>query len=417
MAGLAAAAMGISGYDAGAGAWFKRMLALVTLAVGGSATVPTAASSNSSLSISVMPLTFTLAGFAVFGWVIAHRLKRSPHTAVDFTLQAVRAIIVMALALTVLGVVARRGQPGADDYIHVKVAYTAFFGSCVTLATLGVTYFVAFGATLPATARMWRDRLVGPAIGIFIVVVITVLGGTIYALVQMLVNPHHVSEMTGTGFLPGVLLQSSSSTSRRSDLAMLLGFAPNQALWMLTWAMGVPLTFTTAAVSHALTIHKSHSLTLTSFTNGDQAFGETANAVYWILLPLAALVWLIGAAAAALFAPTPREGRRNGYRLPLLAPLLTSAIFVMAGLALRAHHALIRVHIAYGWAFLLGLIWAGAAGALAPELVLRLPTSIITALRKVLSRVFGATTAVPAPRSPAPSTDEIPRPVVPDEHN
>jgi len=375
MAALSAAAMAISGYDAPAGVWFKRMVAFVALSVGGSANIPQDQTFGGSVSISTMPLTFTLAGFGLLGWVIARRLKRGPCTAVDFVLQAIRTIIVIALLLVVVGFVARHGDRGSGDYVHVKVAYTAFFGACVTLATLGVTYFVAFGATLPDRIHGWRDRLVGPAVGIFIVVCVAFVLGTIYALVQILAVPHALSDITQAG------LQTDAS-SRRDELGTLPGFAPNHALWMLMWAMGVPLTVAFA--------HRSFSWTLTSFTDGDKNFVPSGNGVYWVLPVVSAVVWIIGASAAALFASTPREGRRNAYRMVLLAPLLTSAIFVMTGFAAREGGFLIRMHFSYWLAFLMGLVWSAGAGILAPELVLRLPRAVISGLRRALSRMFAA---------------------------
>lgn len=381
MAGLAAAAMGIGGYDAGASTWFKRMLGLVVLSVGGSANIPQDLAFGGSVSISEMPLTFTLAGFGLLGWITARRLKRAPYTAVDFVLQAIRTIIVMVLMLVIIGFVARHGQRGSADYVHVKVAYSAFFGACVTLATLGVTYFVACGSTLSGRPRIWRDRLVGPAVGIFGLVAIVVLLGTIYALVQILAVPHDLSQMTQAGL-------NQDPTNRRDELSSLLGFAPNHALWMLMWSMGVPLTLTVG--------HATHSLTLTSFTDGDKNFAENGNGVYWVLPAIGAVVWIVAAALAALYAPTPREGRRNGYRMVLLAPLLTSAIFVMAGLAARAGHIGVRMHFSYWWAFLLGLVWSAGAGILAPELALRLPAGVLVGLRRVLIRVFRAPVAAVA---------------------
>lgn len=389
MAALSAAEMGIAGYDAGAGTWFKRMLAFVVLSVGGSAHVPEQAGSSfgRSVSISAMPLTFTLTGFGLLGWIIAKRLKRAPYTAVDFVLQAIRTIIVMVLLLIVIGFVARHGHHGERDYIHVKVAYSAFFGACVTLATLGVTYFVAFGATLRGRARVWRDRMVGPAVGIFTVVALAFVLATIYALVQVLAVPHHLSNMTQAGL-------NTDVASRRDELASLFGLAPNNALWMFMWAMGVPLTLAFG--------HQTKSWTLTTFTDGDSSFDENGNGVYWVLPAIAAVLWLVGAAAAALHAPSPREGRRNAYRMPLLAPLLTSAIFVMAGLAVRAGRVALRMHFAYWWAFLLGLVWAAGAGILAPEIVLRLPARMLVALRRVLVRFFGAAPTAVAPDEAAP---------------
>ena len=394
MAALAAASMGIAGYDAPAGTWFKRIMAFVALSVGGSANIPHEQSFGGSVSISRMPLTFTLVGFGLLGWITARRLKRAPFGAVDVVLQALRTIIVMVLLLVVVGFVARHGQRGEADYIHVKVAYSAFFGACVTLATLGVTYFVAFGVTLPERARVWRDRFVGPAVGIFTVFCVVVLLATIYALVQVLAIPHDLSTITQAGM-------ATDPSSRRDELAELLAFAPNHALWMLMWAMGVPLTVATA--------HRSFSWTLTGFTDGHGDFVEKGNGVYWVLPVISAVVWIIGAAAAALFAATPREGRRNSYRMTLLAPLLTSAIFVMAGLAARKGGFLIRMHFSYWWAFLLGLVWAGGAGILAPELVLRLPARVISGLRWIVIRLFGAPpSAMPDMPYGADEPDDVP---------
>lgn len=375
MAALAAAAMGIAGYDAEASTWFKKMLAFVVLSVGGSVHMPQDPPTGGSAGLSVMPLTFTLAGFGSLGWITSRRLKRSPHTRVDFLLQALRVIIVLALLLVIVGFVARHSQAGSSDYVHVKVAYSAFFGACVALAALGVTYFVGFGSTLPERAKIWRDRLVGPAVGVFQLVAVAVLLGTVYALVQILAVPHHLSQITQAGLLTDV-------TSRRDELSALLGFAPNHALWMLMWGMGVPLT---VAAGHA-----SYSWTLTSFTDGDTNFVNDANGVYWVLPVITGIVWLVAAASAALHAPAPRQGRRNGYRIVFLAPLLTSAIFVMAGLAERSGQFSVRMHFSYWWAFLLGLVWSASAGILAPELVLRLPPAVIVGLRGFLIRVFRA---------------------------
>ena len=318
------------------------MLGFVALSVGGSAHVPQddASFGGGSPSISMMPLTFTLVGFGLLSWITARRLKRRPVTMVDFVLQAVRVIIVMAVLLIVVALVARNGHRGSDTYVHVKVAYTAFFGACVTLAALGVTYFVGFGSTLPARARVWRERLVGPAVGIFVVLALSMLLATIYAVVQILAVPHELSQVTQAGLL-------TDPSNRREEFADLLGFAPNHALWMLMWAMGVPLTF---AINS-----RSRDWTLTTFTDGDNFFDVAGNAVYWVLPAIAAVTWLIGAAAAALHASTPPEGRRNGYRLTFLAPLLTSAIFVMAGAAVRTGGFEVRMHFAYWWALLLSV--------------------------------------------------------------
>jgi hypothetical protein len=244
---------------------------------------------------------------------------------------------------------------------------------------------------LRGRAAAWRELLVGPAVGIFVLVALAFVLGTVYALVQILAVPHSLSHMTQIAL-------TTDPTSRRIELAALLGFAPNHALWLLMWAMGVPLTF---AIDH-----HSRSLTLTTFTDGDRFFNPSGNGAYWVLPPIAAVLWIVAAASAALYAPAPREGRRNAYRMVVLAPLLTSAIFVMAGAAAHAGSLSIRLHFSYWWAFLLGMVWAAGAGIIAPELVLRMPAGMILGFRRLFVRVFHAPPAAePVAALPAADTD------------
>jgi hypothetical protein len=401
----------------GLGGFLTQVLAVTILAVGGSVktklgTVDPLAGLHAMASVSVMPMFITLVGFAAIAYVFCRRLRARQCTGPTFLQQAFRLLIVVVVLLIAIGIAARHGDSArATDYVRVAVPYSVFFGACMTLVTLAVTFFFAFPYLLSGRARRWRDRFAGPATGLVVLFALCWLLGTTYALIQILAIPHHLSHIThaGLGNLFGAEPQFDAtavgiSASRRGEFASLLAFSPNHAMWLLAWAMGVPLRIATQP--HALqTLFGSH-WSLTHFADH--------KAVYWVLPVIAAILWLTAAAVTALYGATPRDGQGNGLRLPLLTPVFTTGIFVMAGLAIHARlpgsgAAGLRLHFMFWWLLLLGIVWAGVAGIVAPQLVSRLSAVTVTRIRRPLVRWFGAPPAGAVLAAP----DRIPPPPPP----
>lgn len=355
--------------------FIHQMLAMLILMVGGAVKILTDTSAgsdagNSAAGISVMPLLASVAGFGTMGLLMTRRLKRSSTSAGQFVQQAIRLLVIVTLLLVIVCVAARSGNTvDSSDYVRIRGPYSVFFGSCVTLLTLVITFFFGFGETLSGRVSVWRDRLVGPALGIVTLVAVTFVGATIYAVIQILVRPHHLSSMTQLGLI-------TDATGRKSELDGLLAFGLNHAMWLLTWGMGIPLRLAFG--------HHHQRIGLTSFTDHD--------GYYWFLPVLIGVAWLIAAGVATLYSNNPAEGRRNGYRLPLLAPVLTTAIFVIGGIAVQPFGAgpAFRFHI-YAWLGLgVGLVWSAAAGVVAPPLVMALPRNVVYPIHQALVRRFGA---------------------------
>jgi hypothetical protein len=216
---------------------------------------------------------------------------------------------------------------------------------------------------------------------------------TIYGLVQILAVPHGLSSVTELGLTLG-------TAGRRPELAALLAQAPNHALWLLSISMGIPIN--SSVRSH------DHQFALTFFTG--------SNAVNWLLPVIAAVLWLTGAAVAMFYAASPRDGRRNAYRMAWLAPVLTTAVFVFNGSAVGSVRAAVRLHSSFWWGLLLGIVWAAAAGLLAPALVMRLPVPVIRAGRRFAMTMYGAPPDAASPPPSDPPTEpssEPPEPPTP----
>ncbi|HEX3898547.1 MAG TPA: hypothetical protein VHW74_05195 [Mycobacteriales bacterium] len=291
-----------------AGGFIHQMLALVMLMVGGAVKIasndnPIANSGSSVIGLSVTPLLASAAGFSTMAIVFTRRLKRSPTTAASFLLQAVRLLLVVVLLLIAVSIAARGGHStSATDYVRVRGPYSVFFGACMTMLALVITFFFGFGEAMTGRAALWRARLLGPAIGIVALILVSFVASTIYALIQILADPQHLSTMSQLGLI------SDNTSGRKGELDSLLAFGLNNAMWMLSWGMGIPLRV--AFLAH------SHKIGLTRFT--DQ------NGLYWLVPVATAAMWLTAAGIAHLYSATPIEGRRNGYRLPILAPVLTT---------------------------------------------------------------------------------------------
>jgi len=378
----------------GVGAFFAEVAAYLALTVGGAARGViggTRVLGGSEAHVSMLPLTATIVGFTLLAVLTARRLRARGADAAEIVMHAVRVVLALSAVMLLVSLLGHHkvtrnsvdGGSGVDFTIDVDIVQTLFVGALLTALAVMVMVIVCFPQVLPQQVRRVREAVTGPVLGM---VTLALLANAL-ALICFL-----LAILTHNDNDPTYLWQHLGFGDRADGASAVLLALPNLAFGLLLLGMGDPLY----ASSHGST--RSDSATLSTLTDHNGA---------WWLLPLVVIVlFVLAAAVTALHAPTPEEGRRNGYRLPLVSAVLLFLAALFSRLSISAGEDGYTVHSGYVLAFVLGGLWGGVAGVAVPQLLSRAPVQVIARARSLLVRRFGAH-ATPA-SSPTPPPTFLP---------
>ena len=354
------------------------VFAFVCLAVGGDAYV--AADSDEfgggSITLGVLPLTVTLAGLGVLGWLFAKRLRsRGPAATSDLVLQGVRTALVFTACFLPLSLLTRYNNDdfnelGLTGRLGVGVFSSVFGALLFAVAALGITWLFHRHTALPGKVGAFRDRSLAPLVGavaVFSVGVLAVLVALVYGLIE--------------------------EDDKAAQIGVALLGGGNGALSSVLFAAGVPLNLNGTASSPLgeVTPDGSDSVDLFTFTDGSGWF--------W-LAPLVLLATMVLVATAlAVRQNTIEDARREGFRfagaLALVAFLAT--LLLRIGFGGEAGEfgvgadgsAMFNPIVA---AFVLAL-WGVVTGLLAPVVAAKIGSGFVMNVR----RRFGAAAPTPPP--------------------
>jgi hypothetical protein len=349
----------------------------VCLAVGGDAFASADSDSfGASLSLGLLPLTVTLAGLGVLGWLFGRRMATRARGRTEALLQAVRTVLGFTAFFLPLSLLTRytNNDPnvlGITGKLGVGVLSTVFGALLFAVAALGTTWLFHRGTTLPGRVSASRDRSRAPLVAAAAVFAVG-LFGVVAALVYGLVNDDEKVSQIGVA---------------------LLG-AGNGALASVLWAAGVPLNVSGGASSTVLgefTPSGARSVTLFTFTDD--------NGWFWLAPVVLLAAMLVVAAALAVRQNTVEDARREGFRfagaLAVVAFLATLLLRIAIGgeateFSSSADGLLMFNPIVA--AFVLA-VWGVVTGLLAPVVAAKLPGGFVTRVR----RRFGAAATAPTP--------------------
>jgi hypothetical protein len=375
------------------GVGFRETVALVfagmCLAVGGDAYVRADSDfGGATIHLGILPLTITLAGLGVLGWLSARQLRaRGEQSGTDVLLQGVRTVLVFTVVFLPLSLLTRYtgdepNELGLSGRLGVGVVSSVFGALLFSVAALGIAWFFSRATVLPGKVGAVRDTMRAPLGGALAVFSAGLLG-VVVALVYGLVNGDEKAAQIGVAILG----------------------AGNGALASVLWSAGVPLGLNgNAGVSafSELSPVGAENVDLFTFTDGSGWF--------W-LAPVALLVvLLLVATALAVRQHTVEDARREGFRfagalalLAFLAALLLrigtggsgggSGSFSEFG-ASASGSAMFNPFLA---AVVLA-IWGVVAGLLAPVLAGKIGSGFVATVR----RRFGAAPERQAPTGPQP---------------
>jgi hypothetical protein len=342
------------------------------------------------VSLGVLPLTVTLVGVGLLGWLFGKQLRSSPgRPTTEALLQGLRTALVFTAFFLPISLLTRydsesSGMFNLSGQLGVGVASTLFGALLFAVAALGITWLFARTSTLPgrfgALLDIARVPLIG-AVAVFAVGLLAVVAGLIYGLVE--------------GDEPMV------------QIGAVVLAAGNGALLSVLLSAGVPLNVDGAVRSELADELPAAGAGVDLFTFTD------ASGWFW-LAPVALLATVVLVAAAlAVRQNTIEDARREGLRFA-------------GGLAVVAFVATLLLRVAidgnagvtgYGdgdvesslmfnplfAAVVLG-IWGIVAGLIAPAVAAKLPTGFVVGVR---SR-FGAA----AQPTAQPATPPVAPPVV-----
>lgn len=351
------------------GVGFRETLALifagVCLAVGGDAFAEAEVESfGSSMSLGVLPLTVTVVGLGLLGWLFATQLRRlGGVSATDRLLQGVRTALVFTACFLPLALLTRYSAEETalvqfGSRIGVGVLTSVLGALLFAVAALGLAWLFSRSTVLPGRVGVIRDKSRAPlagALAVFSVGLLAVVAALVYGLVE------------------------------ESDPAIQIGVAVlaagNGALASVLLSAGVPLNVEGSASAGMLGEFApgSQSVDLFTFTDGSGWF--------WLAPVFLLAATVLVAAALAVRQNTVEDARREGARF---AGALAAVAFV-ATLLLRIamegganeFSAAAEASVTFNpimAAFVLG-IWGAVTGLLAPVVAAKLPSGFVVAVR------------------------------------
>jgi hypothetical protein len=279
------------------GVGFRETLALVLagacLAVGGDAYAEADAETfGTSFSVGLLPLTVTLVGLGLLGWLFAKQVRKlGPTSTTEVVLHGVRTALVFTACFLPLSLLTRYSTEATDviglvGRLGVGVVSTVIGALLFAVAVLGLTALLSRSTLLPGRWAAVRDKALAPlfaAVAVFSVGVLAVLAALIYGLIE--------------------------EDNKLAQLGAAVLGAGNGALASVLWAAGVPMNVdgsTTATPLGQFTPQGSESITLFTFTD--------TSAWFWLAPVLLLAVMVLVATALAVRQNTIEDARREGFR-------------------------------------------------------------------------------------------------------
>jgi len=363
------------------GVGFRETVALIfafmCLAVGGDAFVSADSDfGGGSITLGVLPLTVTLAGLGVLGWLYAKQLRANrQQTTTDRLLQGVRTALVFTVVFLPLSLLTRYeneefNELGLTGKLGVGVVSTVFGALLFAVAALGLTWLCNRATALPGKASAFRDKSLAPLFGALAVFSVGLLG-VLVALVYGLIEEDDKMSQIGTAILA----------------------AGNGALASVLFAAGVPLNVSGGATSPLgeLTGSGSDNVDLFTFTDG--------NGWFWLAPVVLLAAMVLVATALAVRQNTIEDARREGFRFAgaLAVVAFLATLLLRIGFGGEASDfgtsadgsAMFNPIVA---AFVLA-IWGVITGLLAPVVAAKIGSGFVTNVR----RRFGAASAPTPP--------------------
>lgn len=387
----------LTGGEVGAREILVLTVGAVCAAVGGDIYAETASedffdgpSFASSTSFGVLPLTLTLAGLALMGWLFARSLRGRAVSTRDVLLQGARTALVFTACFLVLSLLSRYRADDQELFdlsgqIGVSVWSSLMGALLFAVATLGIVWLFsgATSATLPPRLAAFRAQAVAPLVGAVAVFGAGLLGvfvALIYGLVEL--------------------------DERVAQFGILVLGGGNGMLASILWSAGVPLN-ADAGVTGGLS----------DFTGGSASGEESidlftftdANGWFW-LAPVALLLILLAVATVLTVRQNSVEdARREGFRFAgalAVVALLAALLLRIAGGADGGFDefgggsgdvsATFNPIVA---AFALG-VWGVVAGLLGPVLATKVSSNLVMGLRNRFGAAPPRPVAPPAPAAP-----------------
>lgn len=357
------------------GIGFRETLALVLagacLAVGGDAYAEADAESfGASFSLGLLPLTVTLVGLGLLGWLFAKQVRKlGPTSTTEIVLHGVRTALVFTAFFLPLSLLTRYQAEGTDvvgvvGRLGVGVVTTVIGALLFAVAVLGLTGLLHRSTVLPGRLGAFREKALAPlfgAVAVFSVGVLAVLVALIYGLIE--------------------------ESDKLAQLGVAVLGAGNGALASVLWSAGVPMNADGNASATPLgqfAPSGSDSVTLFTFTDG--------SAWFWLAPVLLLATMLLVATALAVRQNTIEDARREGFRFAgaLALVAFVAALLLRIGVDGEAsqYQAAADGSLMFNpimAAFVLA-IWGVLTGLLAPVVAAKVSSGFVTNVR----RRFGA---------------------------
>jgi hypothetical protein len=360
------------------GIGFRETLALILggacLAVGGDFYAEADAESfGASSSFGLLPLTVTLVGLGVLGWLFARQLRaQQPTSTTEVLLHGVRTALVFTVCFLPLALLTRYKAEGPDAVyavgrLGVGVFSTLFGALLFAVAVLGLTVLLHRSTALPGRVGVFRDKALAPLVGavvVFSVGLLAVLAVLIYGLIE--------------------------DGEKMMQLGVAVLGAGNGALATVLWSAGVPLAFDGSAnATGPLAQYApvgSDSMSLFTFTD--------ASGWYWLAPVVLLATMVLVATALAVRQNTIEDARREGFRFAgaLALVAFVAALLLRIGFGAEGDASEFAAN-ADGSAMFNPLlaafalaIWGVLTGLLGPVVAAKVPSGFVTGVR----RKFGA---------------------------
>jgi hypothetical protein len=358
------------------GVGFRETIALVfagvCLAVGGDAFAEADAESfGGSVTLGLLPLTVTLVGVGLLGWLFAKQVRNQP-TTTDGLLQGARTALVFAAFFLPMSLLTRYETEQSDvlglvGQLGVGVVSTLIGALLFAVAALGLAWLFARTSVLPGRVRTFVDKARAPlaaAVAVFAVGLLAALVALIWSLVEQ------------------------DEPMIQMGVAVLA--AGNAALISVLLSAGVPLNME-GSVSGSLLGQfvptGSGSVDLFTFT-------DESGWLWLAPVVLLAAVVLV-AAALAVRQNTIEDARREGLRFAgaLAAVAFAATLLLRIGMESASGVDEFSSATADGsvmfnpiFAAVVLAVWGVVAGLLAPVVAAKLPAGFVVGVR----RRFGA---------------------------
>jgi hypothetical protein len=368
------------------GVGFRETIALilagVCLAVGGDAYLEAGADSfgSTSTSFGVLPLTITLEGQGLLGWLYAKQLRtHPPANATEALLQGVRTTLVFTACFLPLSLLTRYQTDdvnplGLNGRLGVGVISTVFGAVLFAVAALGLTWLLSRSTVLPGRVGLVRDKARAPLLGavaVFAVGLLASLVALIYALVE--------------------------EGDQMVTLGVALIGAGNGALFSVLASAGVPLNVEGNANSSLLsefTPVGSQRIDLFTFT--DQS------AWFWLAPVLLLAAMVVVAAALAVRQNTIEDARREGVRFAGALALVAFLATLLLRIAVEGEGSGDEFSASADGSVMFNplvaavvlAVWGVITGLLAPVVATKLPSGFVVAVRQRFGAATGPTPPV-----------------------